>query len=140
MDTPKKRLVDRKYLDEFDSLLMDIIGDYREQKIKSKLLSLAERCQDEGIKDELTELSLMYQDQNIRDRLLQLKRYFSTYIHNIEVDYINTFKRFLYTALKSTEPGSDTNKYYYELYQQVKAGEFTIDDIYNFFSNIPDKL
>lgn len=135
--TAKKRLVDRKTLDEFDSLLMDIIVSYQEQRFKAKLASLADRCQDDGIKDELTELALMYQDQYIRDSLLNLKRFFSDHIHNTDADTINSFKQFLYAALKSTKPGSEANKYYYDLYQDVKSGDFTIDDIMDFFSGLP---
>jgi len=135
-----KRLVERDKLDNFDQMLMFLICENKNQNIKAQLINLAERCQDSEIKDELSLLALKYQDQNIEEGLCEIKRYFSEYIHNTDVDTINSFKKFIYIGMKATVPGSETNKYYYELYQSTKRGDFTIDDIMDFFGNLKDKL
>lgn len=136
MGLPIKRLVERDKLNTFDQMLMSLICTYKDQNIKAQLISLAERCEDLNIKDELTLIALKYQDSHLSGELQELKRYFSQYIHNTESDTITSFKQFVYLAMKNTEPGSDTNKYYYELYQSIKSGEFTLDDIMEFFGKI----
>lgn len=133
MTLPRKKLVNRNVLEDFYKKLSVLDHFYKDQKIKNQLLDLAERCQDAGIKDELSMLSLQYQDPDYKGLISELTQHFYEQVYNPNEDTKTAFKQFVYMGMKATDPGSEANKFYYDLYQSVKSGDFTLDDMIEFF-------
>lgn len=130
---PTNKLIPREHLKSMEFSLMEYSLFFSLNNIKRGINEIISKhaAGNESLQKDLEALlsDVSKQEKEYSNNFELIIKHFNKFIYNPDQDTINEYKVFIYNMLKNTEVGTEQNKYLYEMYQNLKKGEMTIDDI-----------
>jgi hypothetical protein len=136
------KLISRESLNTLNNHLFELFMDTSFKKINAMVEELKAGIHDESMASILEdlELALKCKTEAIKSKIDLIIQFYQEEIFNKDHDSLNDLKKVIYKLMKDSTPGSEENKYFYKMYQDIKEGNMDITEASNLLIEAMQKI